>query len=145
MGAHYVAGIFDLKPDEALIFDFQIPRCAYWGVHLANSVNRTLDYVYHQSSLNNAQARVDSDGHFRAVVADQDPGVPNWLDQVGAQRGIIQLRFYLSEAGPVPNMIKVPVSQVRSMLPAETPVLTPEQRARQLAQRSRAALKRYGF
>lgn len=145
MGAHYVAGVFDLQPDEALVFEFQIPRCAYWGVHLANSVNRTIDYVYHQSSLNNAQATVDADGYFRAVVSDQDPGVPNWLDQVGAQRGVIQLRFYLSDAGPVPKIVKVPVSDIRNVLPADTPVVTPEQRARQLSQRSRAALKRYGF
>jgi len=145
MGAHYVAAIFDLQPDEALVFDFEIPKCRYWGVHLANSVNRTVDYVYHQSSLNNAQGRVDSDGRFRAVVADQDPGVPNWLDQVGARRGIIQLRYYLSESGPVPNMVKVPVSQVRSVLPADTQVVTPAERKEQLRRRSHAALKRYGF
>jgi len=114
-------------------------------VHLANSVNRTIDYVYHQSSLNNAQGRIDSDGRLRVVVADQDPGVPNWLDQAGARRGIIQLRYYLSESGPVPNAVKVPFSQVRSVLPADTPEVTAAERAAQLRRRSRAALRRYGF
>ena len=41
----------------------------------------TVDWVNRQSSLNDAQAHIDSDGRFRAVISQQDPGVPNWLDK----------------------------------------------------------------
>src|SRR3546814_3501739 len=49
-------------------------------------------WVNNHSSLNDAQARVDKDGLFRAVISAQDPGVPNWLDTAGNASGAVQGR-----------------------------------------------------
>jgi len=143
--ANYVAGIFDLAPDEALIFEFEVPECAYWGAHLADPVNRTIDYMYHRASLNNAQTVVDTDGKVRVVIAHEDPGVQNWLDTVGNPRGVCQLRFYRSGGMPVPEARVVKLSEVCSALPASTPAYTKDERSDELARRSRAIMRRYNF
>jgi hypothetical protein len=146
-GAHpsagYVAGVYNLRADEALIVEFRIPECDYWGVHLADPVNRTVDYVYHQSSLNQAQVRVDRDGVLRVVIANSDPGVPNWLDTVGNNRGNCQLRYYNTKGSPIPKATKVALADLRKNLPPETPKLTLHERDQILRRRARGALRRY--
>ncbi len=83
-----------------------------------------------QSSLNDAQAHIDADGWFRAVISQLDPGVPNWLDKADYPWGIIQMRLYLANDYPEPTIKKVPVADVREHLPADTPVVTPDERQR---------------
>jgi hypothetical protein len=102
-----------------------------------------VDWVNRQSSLNDAQAHIDADGCFRAVISHRDPGVPNWLDKADYPWGVIQMRFYRASSYPVPTMKKVPVREVREHLPAATPVVTLEQRREQLrARREGAQLRR---
>ena len=71
-----------------------------------------------QSSLNDAQAHIDSDGKFRAVISRLDPGVPNWLDKADYPWGIIQMRWNLASEYPDPTIKKVPFAEVRDHLPA---------------------------
>jgi hypothetical protein len=143
--ANYVAGVFNLQPDEALVFEMEVPECAYWGAHLADPVNRTIDYMYHRSSLNNAQTRIDADGKVRIVIAHKDPGVQNWLDTVGNQQGVCQLRFYKSKGMPVPDVKLVKLEEVRAVLPAETPTYSLEERTDELRRRTYAIMRRYNF
>ena len=75
-----------------------------------------------QSSLNDAQARIDPDGWFRGVVSKQDPGVHNWLDKADWPWGILQARFYRADEYPEATVTKVPVADVLEHLPAGTPV-----------------------
>jgi hypothetical protein len=89
--------------------------------------------------LNDVQARIDSDGRFRAVVSRRDPGVPNWLDKADYPWGIVQLRWNRASDHPDPTMKKVPFAAVRDHLPADTPVVTPEARREQLRARREAA------
>ncbi|MDR3662490.1 MAG: hypothetical protein P4L86_19270, partial [Mycobacterium sp.] len=53
----------------------------------------SLDYINHQTSLNNTQAQQDPDGKVRMVVADQNPGVTNWVETLGHRRGFLQFRW----------------------------------------------------
>ncbi|MGV7904475.1 hypothetical protein PJN93_32170, partial [Mycobacterium kansasii] len=53
----------------------------------------SLDYIHHQTSLNGAQAQVDPDGMIRIVVAQNDPGVTNWIETLGHRRGYLQFRW----------------------------------------------------
>ncbi len=65
----------------------------YWTIVLHNHWTETLDYRYHQVTLNCRSARVRADGSVRCVVAHRDPGVPNWLDTAGHARGTVGVRW----------------------------------------------------
>ena len=65
--------------------------------------------------------------------------MPNWLDKGEHPWGIIQMRFNRGDRYPDPTIVKVKLADVRDHLPADTPVVTPEQRAEQLAARREAA------
>ena len=84
---------FELADDEALVVELTPPQCDYWMIALHNRWMETLDYVHHQTTLNNRSAHVEADGSARFVVAHRDPGVPNWLDTAGHARGTIGVRW----------------------------------------------------
>lgn len=143
-GQHYYQGLFSLQPGEAMIIETDLPeRVRYWNVQLNDTLWNTVDWVNHQSSLNGAQARLDSDGKFRAVIAVDDPGVPNWLDPAGSLEGSLMLRWTEASSGPAPQLTIVPSAEVRKHLPADTPVVSPEQRQELLLQRRRGAQWRH--
>ena len=140
----YWQALFDFGPDEALILETEMPeRHRYWNVQLNDALFNTIDYVYRQSSLNGHQARIDSDGRFRAVIAHSDPGVANWLDTAGFNRGTAIGRWYDCSSNPVPTMRRVPLSRLDEHLPADTPRVLPAEREATLsARRIGAQLRR---
>ena len=137
----YYEGAYDLQEDEALIVEAKLPDvCLYRSLILTNDIYETTDWYNNHSSLNDAQAAADADGVLRIVVSPKDPGVPNWLDTAGYPTGAIQGRWAEYSSTPVPNVKKVKLQDVRSHLPPETPVITPEQREEGIRNR-RAALQ----
>lgn len=129
VGQFYYEGAYDLKPDEALIVESKVPaRCTYWSTILTNDIYETTDWYNNESSLNGSQASVDTDGVVRYVVSAKDPSVPNWLDTAGYTSGAIQGRWTECSTNPIPSVRKVALADVRKYLPAETPVVTAEQR-----------------
>jgi len=138
-----VIGRFELEPDEALILELVPPKGVYWSISLGNPWLETIHYGRHQSSLNGHQAVVDSDGMARFVIAARDPGVANWLDTAGHSNGAMLLRCVRTESAPVPASRVVPFEQVRSVLPAETVMTTPDDRAKVIAARHRAVHERF--
>ena len=71
-----------------------------------------------------------------------DPGVPNWLDTAGFKQGTIYGRWYDCSSNPLPTLKRVKLSEVRDHLPADTPIVTPEERTTQLRDRVRGAQRR---
>jgi hypothetical protein len=138
-GQTYLDGAFELKDDEALILETAVPdKCRYWQVLLADDRFATIDWVNRQSSLNGYQAKLDTDGKFRAVISHLDPGVPNWLDTAGEPWGILQMRWNRCSSAPEPTVKKVALKDVRKYVPADTPVVTPDVRNEQLRDRREA-------
>jgi hypothetical protein len=136
---HYYEGAYELEDDEALIVEAKVPdKVAYWSLILTNDIYQTTDWCNNQASLNDAQARIDRDGWFRAVVSARDPGVPNWLDTSGYPSGAIQGRWFDASSAPTPEVKKLKLADVRSALPADTPQVTPA--ARDAAMRERRIL-----
>jgi hypothetical protein len=136
----YYDGIHEIADDEALIVEFPVPTdCLYWQILVADDRFSTVDWVNRQSSLNDVQARIDPDGWFRGVVSKHDPGVHNWLDKADWPWGILQARFYRADDYPEATVTKVPVAEVLEHLPADTPVLTAEEREAQLRHRRTGA------
>jgi Protein of unknown function (DUF1214) len=117
----YYEGAYDLADDEALITEVRIPaQVDYWSLILTNEIYETTDWINNQSTLNDAQAVVDSDGIFRAVISARDPGVMNWLDTSGYPKGAVQGRWFGADERPTPTMVKVKLSDVAAHLPADT-------------------------
>lgn len=139
----YLQGIFDLQPDEALVLVTEIPReCRYWGFQLTDEMTNTLDWVNRQTSLNGLTTRRDADGKVRVVISARDPGVPNWLDVVEHQRGMIVGRWKECSSYPAPAITKVKVADVRQALPADTPAVSAEARDASIRARREAAQMR---
>ena len=143
--ASYPAALFEIDPGTALVVECELPQARYWNVQLLDHWRGCVDYAERQSSLNMTQARLDADGVFRAVVSLTDPGVPNWLDPAGRHRGLIQFRFFFTDAEPLPDLRVVPLARLRDHLPGETPHVAPEVRRVALADRRRRALSRFGY
>jgi hypothetical protein len=136
----YYDGIHEIDDDEALIVETALPeRVRYWQMLVADDRFCTIDWVNRQSSINDAQAYLDGDGKFRAVISRLDPGVPNWLDKANYPWGVIQMRWNRASDYPDPTIKKVPLADVREHLPADTPVVTPAERQEQLRRRREGA------
>jgi hypothetical protein len=142
-GQSYGMGNFRCAPEEAVIVELRPPRCHHWGLSLANFWWEAIEYASRQSSLNQHQARLDADGCMRAVIAQRDPGVPNWLDPAGNERGTLAARFLLADAAPDLTLRVVPIERLREELPPETPRVDAASRATSLARRRRAVLRRF--
>ncbi|MBB3603740.1 hypothetical protein FHT40_003401 [Mycolicibacterium sp. BK556] len=143
----YSGGVFDLAADEALLIEATVPVVpAYSGFHLSNLWGESLDYANHQSSLNGFQAEPDEDGVVRYVIAAADPGVPNWLDTTGLQKGFLSFRWTYSqdpEQLPEITVSTVQLADVRDLLPATTRTVAPDERAAQIAIRQAHVQRRY--
>jgi hypothetical protein len=87
------AGHFDLATDQALVITLPVTDAPYLGFQLGSMWYISLDYINHQTSLNGTQAHADPDGKIRIVVADQNPGVTNWVETLGHRRGFLQFRW----------------------------------------------------
>lgn len=139
----YWPACFQLEEDEALILETDLPaQRPYWNIQLNDPYFNALEYVYRLSSLNGHTARVSTDGKFRAVIALTDPGVPNWLDPAGYKEGGIYGRWFDCDTNPTPIIKRVKLTALRTHLPSDTPVVTPEQRAEELRIRVRACQRR---
>lgn len=138
--------IYHVEPGQSLIIETEIPeRVRYWGIQLGDLWWRTVDFTYHQSSLNRTNAWFGADGVFRAVLSHEDPGVQNWLDPVDNDRGQILIRLNQTSSEPLPRTRLVPSCQVREHLPPETPEFGADQRRAQIALRKEHVLRRFGF
>jgi hypothetical protein len=129
----YWQAIFEMSPGEALILETDLPQVRpYWNVQVNDPLFNAVEFVCRQSSLNGHQAYVDSDGKFRAVVCNEDPGVPNWLDAGGYWQGTVIGRWTSCDSSPLPVMKKVPFAEVRKYLPADTPFVSSDERKQAL-------------
>lgn len=138
-GQHYYQGLFRLEPGQVLLLETELPQTVrYWNVQLSDMLWNSVDWMNRQSSLNGGQARIDADGRFRAVIALDDPGVPNWLDTGGNREGAIMLRWTEASSGPAPALTLLDANELRNHLPADTSLVTSAEREQKLRARRRA-------
>ena len=137
-GNWYIAGRFDLQPDEALILEIAPGDCRYWNLQLGNELLHTLDTYNRIACTNGHHAQADPDGAFRIVVSQRDPGVWNWLDTVEHQRGFLWGRMDRANEYE-PKATKVKLSELSAHLPAATRACTPAERDAEIRRRRMAA------
>ena len=133
-------GHYDLPDDKAMIVTVPKSDAPYQGIQLGSMWYISLDYVNHQTSLTADQATVDPDGRFRFVISERDPGVANWLERLGHDRGYVQLRWQrLSRdlgAADGPTVEVVDVGELPARLPFHDHAsVTPEQWSARIARR----------
>jgi hypothetical protein len=142
-GQAYGMGNFYCAPDEVVLLEFEPPPCRHWSVSLATWWWEAIDPATRQSSLNHAQAVLDPDGMFRAVIAHSDPGHPNWLDCAGHDRGTLIARFVMAEASPIPRYEVIARSALEGRLPLSSQKLSASERESILGRRRRAMWRRF--
>ena len=141
-GRYMTFTIFEIEPDEALIFRMWPTGATYQAVHLRDMWNSSLEYSNRQSSLTTEQAYLDPDGSYWMVVGGRDPGVQNWVDTMGLTRGRLACRYdgigdKPFDPAKTPTVVKVKYDELRSKLPASTPNFTKAQREAAIAARRR--------
>jgi len=134
---HYVC-----EEDEAVIIELTPPETVFWTFMLSNFQWEAMDFDVRQTSLNGHQARLDSDGVFRAVISHRDPGVANWLDAGGHTVAPITARYYNAVSKPIPVLKRVKFDDLNNHLPADTARVTPEERQVLLRRRRDSVVRR---
>jgi hypothetical protein len=140
-------GHYDLSDDQVLVITVPRGDAPYLGFQLGTVWYTSLDYEHHQTSLNGHQAQVDPDGMIRIVVAEHDPGVHNWVERLGHDRGYLQFRWQrlsrdlTPEDGP--TMVVCSADEVPQHLPCfEGNRVTAEQWRERIAARQRGVAGR---
>jgi len=111
--AAYAMGSFDLQPEEALVIRGRSPECAFWNLCLWNQFMHTYNYDYERCTINGAQTVLEADGSWTIVVAEEDPGHPNWVSTAGHPRGRLWFRwFYPAETPDAPTTEVVKLADV---------------------------------
>ena len=143
-------GHYDLDDSQAMIVT--VPAAdrgvaPYQGIQLGSMWYISLDYINHQTSLTADQARIDPDGMMRFVISERRPGVANWLERTGHQRGYVQIRWQRlarelkPDDGPAVEI--VPVDDLAGRLPYyEQAQVSPQQHAERIAARQAAVAVR---
>jgi hypothetical protein len=139
----YSIGHFWVRPGEALVLTIDPGEAAYVGVPITNLWGTTNANFARGASLNSMQAAFNADGSFTCVVSLEDPGVHNWLDPDGLERGFLFLRWAGLDPDRVPERVPaletqlISASELRSILPPETRWVDPKERTRIQAERER--------
>lgn len=137
------AGYFALSDDEALVVTITPGNARYFVVPVTNQWTISDNYWDEQTSLNNAQAKVDPEGSVTVVISPTDPGVYNWVSTGGLNRGTLSIRFQdldlASSLAPTVTTRVVALGDLAATLPTTTDYVTAEEREAQLA------LRRAGF
>jgi hypothetical protein len=125
----YFQCLFEFDDDEVLVVESEMPKAVhYWSVQLLDPFFSAIDFIFHSSAYNGSQASVDPDGRVRFVVAARDPGVANWLDPAGWQRGGMFWRWHTASSFPQPSVKRVKIADLWRNLPADTPRIDAAQR-----------------
>lgn len=130
-----------LGEEEALLVTVAHGDAAYLGCEVTDPWGVTCEYVDATGSLNRNQARPNPDGSLTYLVAAQDPGIHNWLNTQGLDRGFLTLRWQAFPEGATPageDLVKEcrVVSIVEGQRILADQRVTADERSQQLAERA---------
>lgn len=114
---YYQSGNWRLEPGQAWVVKILAPPndYAYWGFVISNPWLESHDYFRTRTGLTNETGVKNSDGSMTVVIAQEDPGVPNWLDCGSRLEGYAVLRWILAgDAVPDPECKIVALEDVKA-------------------------------
>lgn len=112
---HYLQGYFRLAAEEALVIDTEVPECLFWNFQLDNYWMESMDYRYFSVALNKFNARYESDGRLKIIIAGQNPGIGNFIDTAGHSEGGMILRWVHAKNHPAPTCRVVDLASLRNL------------------------------
>lgn len=133
---------WELAADEALIVEFD----AHDGLWMLTNMGvffTSMDYLYRPVSYTPSRTRIDYDGRIRLVMAHRDPGVHNWLDTQGFERGNLTYRHMLEGEPAALDTRVVKHDELLSALPEGTAMVSESERAAAMWERFRGLRRRY--
>jgi hypothetical protein len=131
-----------LSDDEALILEFEAYD-GFWMITSEAIFGNSMDFLYRPVSYTPSRTAVDSDGKIRLVLAKDDPGFSNWIDNQGYSSGVLTFRNVHSRHAPELRTRVVKAREVADFLPADAERCSREQRVAQLRARFDAIRRRY--
>ena len=87
---------------EALAVDFRPPATTYWALQICDRWFQC--FPDRRTNLNDRQIEKNADGSVTIVIADGDPGHPNWLDTGGHRIGTAFFRWLHSDIEVQPTV-----------------------------------------
>lgn len=140
----YSFGFFELGPDDTLVIDADPVDADFFDVQLYSlGWFESLDFANRTTSLNHTQLRRSDDGRVRVVIADADPGTPNWLDASGYRQGMVTFRWIRATERPAIAASVVAATGLAAALPAGTPTVDAAARRAEVAARQAHVAWRY--
>ena len=142
--------VYDLADDEALVITTWPMLTEYQAVQLNNVWFSSFEYANAQTSLTATQSDANPDGSYTYVVCATDPGINNWLDTLGAPRGVVMFRFDGMDAPDFdptrrPHARVVKLGELHHELPLGVRPVGVEERRAALAERRRHVQRRFGM
>lgn len=144
-GQRSALGRFQIDPSEAIVMKVKRSVANYQSIQVGDLWFNAHDYCRRQTSLTMDQAHRsggEPDDDYWFVISHEDPGVPNWLDPVGASTIVLFMRWQgLADdvSLEAPEVDIVGLDRVREV--TGEPCFSPEQRREQLAARQAASLQ----
>lgn len=149
---YYAAGKYELADDEALVIKVTAPvEPHYVGFQLGTLWFEGPDQQNYVSSLSGHQSPVTKDGSRYYIVSAKDPGLQGWVSTTGFLEGHHAMRFIFRKDPPKEQMpsteaFHVKLNNLASVLPADIPTVSPEQRKAEIAIRQSHIKRRWrGF
>lgn len=144
-GGDPACAFWQVPEGQALILRTRPPKCEYWNIEFNNPWWETMDYVHRLSGTNMHHAVMEDDGELIAVIAHDDPGVPNWMDTSGYVEGMMGRRWIFADSTPDVTCTLVPHKDIFRHLPQGVKRITSAQRQAQLAARRNGIYNRFNW
>ncbi|WP_255326433.1 DUF1214 domain-containing protein [Sphingobium sp. EM0848] len=144
-GGDPACGYWNVPVGQALIMRTRPPQCEFWNIEFNNPWWETMDYRYRLSGTNMHHAVLEDDGQLIAVIAHEDPGVPNWFDTSGFVEGMVGRRWIFADTLPEIECQLVPHEKLFDHLPKGVKRITPDGRREQMAARRRGIYNRFNW
>jgi hypothetical protein len=110
----YYHGYWELAPDEALVIESEVPECVFWNFQLDNYWMESLEYRWLPVWVNKHSAKYNPDGSVMIVIADQDPGVGNFIYTDHHLSGTMLLRWVSATSDPQPRCRVVKLAELKA-------------------------------
>ena len=115
----YYHSYWRLAAGQALVIKTPIIECEHWNFQLNNYWLESLDYRYHQITLNKGSATLNSDGSVTLIIAHDDPQHPNWIETAKHREGTMSFRWIRASEHPQPETLLLEGAQLEQFMTSE--------------------------